>query len=102
MSRRAARDLVLLAACLGFSAAAHAGQPEAREAARSANCPPKKIEVYQQSLGGSGQTVYRIECSLPKTVGETAGDVAAAPTALLIGCDQSLCTVLRPVTAEKK
>ena len=87
-----------------FAFAAHAGQPEAREAARNANCPPKKIEVYQQSLGGEGHVVYRVQCTLPKTVGTAdSGDAAAGvPDALLIGCDQNLCRVLRAVADEKK
>jgi hypothetical protein len=80
---------------------AQADQPEAREVARINNCPPKKIEVYQQSLGGEGKTIYRVECVMPKTVGDSA-NAAPQATALLISCDQSLCELLRPVTEEKK
>ena len=94
----------LLALSCGFllcAAAAYADQPEAREVARLNNCPPKKIEVYQQSLGSEGATIYRVECTLPKTVGASA-NAAAMPDALLISCDKSLCELLRPVKEDKK
>jgi hypothetical protein len=79
---------------------AHADMPEAKEVARINNCPPKKIEVYQQSLGSEGKTIYRVECTLPKTVG---GDGSAPKaSALLISCDDTICTLLRPVMNEKK
>ena len=71
---------------------------DAREIARINNCPPKKIEVYQQSLGIEGQTIYRVDCNMPKATGETA----EGANAVLIGCKDSLCTLLRPITAEKK
>jgi hypothetical protein len=77
---------------------AYAGQSEAREVARLNNCPPKKIEVVQNFLGSAGKTVYRVTCNLPKTTEEGAG----GPDAVLIGCDQTLCTLMRPVSTEKK
>ena len=41
-------------------------QAQAREVARLNNCPVKKIEVYQNSLGETGQTIYRVQCNMPK------------------------------------
>lgn len=82
----------------GVAYPAHAGQAEAREVARLNNCPPKKIEVYQQSLGAEGHTVYRVTCNMPKAADETS---KGADT-LLIGCRGSLCELLRPYEAEKK
>ena len=92
--------LPLVLAISSLSLPALAGQPEAREAARLNNCAPKKIEIYQQSMGTTGQTIYRVQCTAPKTVGEASGD--KPPDALLIGCDDSLCTLLRPVNADAK
>ena len=77
-----------------------ADQTEAREVARINNCIPKKIDVYQQSLGGTGKTVYLVTCTLPKPVGDEKD--AKLPDSLLISCDQSLCEMIRPMTQEKK
>jgi cytochrome c5 len=79
---------------------AWAGQPEAREVARLNNCVPKKIEVFQNQLGAEGKTVYQVTCNLPKTAGQD--DSKNGPDALLIGCAQSLCELIRPVASEKK
>ena len=96
------RSLCALAAVmLALGAAqAHAGQAEVRDVARLNNCPPKKIEVYQQALGAMGETIWRVECVLPKTV----GTASATPTAnaILIGCVQNLCEFLRPVESGGK
>ena len=78
---------------------AHADQAEARDVARLNNCTPKKIEVYQNAPGAAGKTQYLVTCTLPKT---TAKDAPPANDSLLIGCDQALCDVIRPLTAEKK
>lgn len=98
MTKRAAFIIIFLALA-GFATQARADQAEAREVARLNNCPPKKIEVYQQSLGAESTTVYRVDCNLPKATGETAGN---RPDTLLISCDGSLCALLRPLAAEKK
>ena len=82
-----------------LSAPAHAGAAEAREAARLNNCIPKKVEVYQNALGSEGRTIYQVSCTLPKTA---EGEGAKGPDAVLIGCAQSLCTLIRPVSSEKK
>jgi hypothetical protein len=74
------------------SFAAHASQVDAREVARINNCPPKKIDIYQQSLGYDGRTIYQVSCTMPKVV----GDAPAGPDTLLIGCDGSLCSVIQP------
>jgi hypothetical protein len=81
---------------------AWAGQAEVRDVAIANNCPPKKIEVYKQSLGADGDTVYQVQCVLPKTVGAAADNGTTPPDALLIDCKQNLCDLLRPVTLEKK
>lgn len=61
------------------------------------NCQPKKIEVVQNTLGSQGKTIYRVTCNLPKMAEESA----SRADAVLIGCDQSLCEFIRPVSAEK-
>jgi len=84
---------------LGLASLAHAAtQADAREIARINNCPPKKIDVYQQSLGPNGETIFRVDCLMPKS----QGDTGPTADALLIKCDQTLCTLLRPLTSEKK
>lgn len=76
-----------------------AASSDAREVARINNCPPKKIEVFQQTLGMEGKTVYRVECNMPKVK-----DDKAAPTAnaLLVQCVGSLCAPVRMVGNESK
>ena len=95
--------IFFLAFCLGvaFEAPASfaADQAQAREVARMNNCPPKKIEVYQQSLGSQGQTVYRVECAMPKN---SNADAANAASALLVSCDENLCELLRPLPPDTK
>jgi hypothetical protein len=77
---------------------AYAATSDAREIARINNCPPKKIEVYQQSLAAA-QTIYRVTCNMPKATDPQTGTV---PDALLIQCEGSLCEMLRPVSVESK
>lgn len=93
------RAFALFCFALLLAPSAYAGTSEAREVARLNNCPVKKIEVYQSQLGSMGKTVYQVTCNLPKTSGSES---ASGPDALLIGCDQSLCELIRPVSADKK
>ena len=93
------RHFTILAFGFFWALPAHAGTAEVREAARINNCAPKKIEVVQNFLGGTGKAVYQVSCILPKMTGSEG---ASGPDAILIGCDQSLCTLMRPVSAEKK
>ncbi len=78
---------------------AFAGQAEVRDVALANNCPPKKTEVYQQTLGQMGETVYRVECTVPKTVN---ADAAPPANAVLISCVQNMCSLLQTVSADKK
>lgn len=91
---------ILFVFILALTGQASAGQAEVRDVALSNNCPPKKIEIYKQSVG-NGPVIYRVQCTLPKTVG-TAESTGKAPDALLIGCTQNLCDVLQPVNIETK
>lgn len=79
-------------------AAQAADQSQAREVARMNNCPPKKIEVYQQTLGTTGNTVYRIECNMPKAKDESA----KASNAMLVRCDENICQMLRALPPDSK
>lgn len=92
---------IFFALMLGLCGAAQAGQAEVRDVAIANNCPPKKIEVYQQELGENGNTVYRVQCTMPKTVG-AANTTAKPPDTLLISCKQNLCDMLRSETMDKK
>ena len=74
-------------------------QNEAGEIARNNNCTPKKIDIYQQSVGAEGDTVYRVDCNLAKTSDPNAPKAADA---LLISCKENLCEVLRPLAGEGK
>jgi hypothetical protein len=82
-----------------FALPAFAGQPEAREVARINNCPPKKIDVYQNQVGRDSETVYQVTCTMPKTTDKGSANM---PDALLIGCDGSLCELIRPLSLDKK
>ena len=89
---------ILFALIALASVTAHASQVDAREVARINNCPPKKIDIYQQSLGYDGRTIYQVSCTMPKVV----GDAPAGPDTLLIACDGSLCSVMQPTTGSDK
>jgi hypothetical protein len=93
------KKLLFLSLCICFSLPAAAGQPEAREVARINNCTPKKIDVYQNQLGSEGETEYQVTCTLPKTA-DTASK--PGPDALLIGCTDQLCELIRPMSLETK
>ena len=97
--RFAAAIFFVLTLCLALPAYADLDQVAAREVARNNNCTPNKISVYQQSLGTQGQTIYRIDCTMPKTDDANA---AKGANALLVGCRENLCTLLRPLAAESK
>jgi len=89
--------LALLGAA--FAARADTNQVEAREVARINNCMPKKVAVYQQSVGSEGATLYRVDCAMEKT---SDANAAKGADALLISCRENLCELLRPMTGESK
>lgn len=78
---------------------AQAGQAEVRDVALANNCSPKKIEIYQENLGAMGEIVYRVQCTLPKAVGETS---TSAPDTLMVSCVQSLCEMANALSLDKK
>lgn len=82
-----------------FPGSARAASADAREIARLNNCPPKKVEVYQQQVGPNAPTIYQVSCNAPKAVDEKGAKMA---TALLIKCDGSLCDMLRPLYDDVK
>lgn len=88
-------------ASLGCVGKAFAAPADAREVARINNCPPKKIDVYEQKIGSMPKTIYRVECVMPKIVGN-AETSAPASSAMLIQCDGSLCELLRLVNDAPK
>jgi hypothetical protein len=96
--KRLGAALILAVLLAGFAHPVFADQSEAKEVARNNNCLPKKIDIYQQSMGTEGQTVYIVQCNVPKTTDQAA----AGPDALLIACRDSLCTLLRPYDETKK
>lgn len=77
-----------------------AGQAEVREVALNNNCTPKKIEVFQQQMGDSGQTTYRVTCVVPKAVGLTEGSVPA--DSILVACTYNLCQYLQAFATSSK
>ena len=79
---------------------ATAGNAEVRDVALINNCKPKKIEVYTQSIGADGDTIYRVQCDIPKAVG--TDPKAVTSDAILVSCQLNLCSLLRQVTMEKK
>ncbi len=86
--------------CVVFACGhAQAATADAREVARLNNCPPKKIEVYQQSLGAAGKTIYRVTCNLPKAADQEAAPMADA---ILVQCAGSLCSMMNSVKSQNK
>lgn len=79
----------LLAIVFGLPAGApsaatvSAGQAEARDAARSGNCTPTKLEVVSYSVGRESQTVFKVSCSEDKDA------------FVLVQCRGRTCTLLR-------
>lgn len=93
--------ILFLCAFIGSSCPVWAGQAEVRDVALANNCPPKKIEVYKQSLGADGETLYQVQCTLSKTVG-TADPGTKPADAILVSCKLNLCEMTRMVTLDKK
>jgi hypothetical protein len=92
----------ILFVCTLFAAsAAHAdiNQIQAREVARNNNCTPTKVDVYQQSLGSEGNTIYKIDCNIPKMADANAPKPASS---LLVTCRDNMCQLLRPLAGETK
>jgi cytochrome c5 len=94
--------ILFVCTLIGAANPAHAdiNSIEAKEVARTNNCAAKKVDVYQQSLGTEGTTVYKVECTMPKTA-----DADTAPKgadSLLVSCKASMCELLRPVISESK
>jgi len=87
-------------AVLGATGPARAdiNQISAREVARNNNCTPSKIDIYQQSLGPEGSTVYKISCMVPKVTDDKAPKGADG---LLVNCRDSLCALIRPTAADE-
>ena len=62
---------------------ARAGEAEAKEVARSANCPPGKVEVLRRMPGTEAEAIYKIACTGQKDVFVT------------VRCAGRLCILLR-------
>ena len=94
---------ILFFLTLGAAEFAHASQAEVRDVALSNGCAPKKIEIYKQAVGSGGDTLYRVQCTEPKTVApaESAGTTKPLD-ALLVSCVQNLCQMVRPVAMDQK
>lgn len=90
---------VILAGVLLYALPARAGQAEAREVARINNCNPKKIEVVANNLNQSSQTVYRVDCIMPKIRADGEPNQSEA---VLIRCDGTICGLLRAVPKDAK
>lgn len=59
------------------------GQAEARDAARSGNCTPTKLEVVRYAPGLNATTVFKVSCSEDKDA------------FVLVQCRGRTCTLLR-------
>lgn len=62
------KALIIIFPLVAVSTPAHAQQAEAKEAARSANCKPGKVEALRTTAGRMGETVYKVECQGQKDV----------------------------------
>ncbi len=70
-----------------------ASTAEVRYVSIENNCPPKKIEVYNQKVGDQAEVTYRVECDNEKSVDETAKTASS----IIIRCRYNLCSFVRPV-----
>lgn len=95
--------IALVAAFLSaYGGIAYAGEgSQVREVARMNNCPPKKVEVFQQGLGNTAKVTYRIDCIMPKATG-AKDSKDKPPESILVSCEGGLCDFLRPFVADKK
>lgn len=75
--------VALTAAGPAAAASVTAGQAEARDVARSANCTPTKLEAVSYNPGRQGQTVFKVNCSEDKDA------------FVLVQCRGRTCTLLR-------
>jgi hypothetical protein len=90
--------IFLFTLTLSLAQNANADDPaQAKEVARINNCSPKKVEVYQQTLGIDGKTIYHVDCNVPKGKSDTP-----TANALLISCDENLCELLRALPPDTK
>lgn len=80
---RRAAAILLLAVLASVALPAAAQQAEARDAARSANCTPGKLEVLKQVTGRVGETIYKVSCT------------GQQDAFVVIQCRDRTCTVLR-------
>jgi hypothetical protein len=85
----------LVLVLLSYVSSAQATTAEAREVARLYNCSPKKIEVMRSLLGAPSQTLYRVDCNMPKVSGDAGGGATAE--SVLVKCEGSLCEMIRAV-----
>lgn len=80
-------QVTLFSLCLSCSVATAAtvssAQAEAKEAARSGNCTPTKVEVLRYVPGREPQTVFKVDC------GEEKGIF------VLVQCRSRICVLLR-------
>lgn len=74
-----------------YSCPAQASSAEARAVALLYNCNPKKIEVIDTKLGEPSQTIYRVQCNMPKM---SEGSSSKADS-VIISCNGTLCNMLR-------
>lgn len=91
-------QLLVVLTCFFVCAVAHASVPEVREVARLYGCTPKKIEVIETNIGAPSQTVYRVLCTMPKTVGEGNAPKAEG---VLVRCSAGLCDLFGTVSAKE-
>lgn len=81
--RKAVGIMIALATGALACGSVFAGEPEARDVARQANCQPGKIEVLHRQTGVFGETVYKISCS------------DARDMFVLVQCRSRQCVLLR-------
>ncbi|QJE72730.1 hypothetical protein HHL28_06160 [Aerophototrophica crusticola] len=77
------RYILVLSLLLLAPLPAHAQQAEAREAARTGNCTPGKVEPVKRVTGRQATTVFKIACTGQKDV------------FVLVRCQDRTCTLLR-------
>jgi hypothetical protein len=87
MSRRSrsfAAVALVMTLSLAAPAAVLAGEAEAKNAARNANCAPGRVETLRNTPGPTGSIVYKVACTGPNL----------RDAFVRVECRERACTVL--------
>ena len=83
-SRSYAAVVLAVALSLAAPSAVMAGEAEAKNAAKNANCAPGRVETLRNTPGSTGSIVYKVACTGPNL----------RDAFVRVECRERACTVL--------